>query len=156
MHKCLYVHVTEMPEILNQNDVKKQDKEREITGHKKIPVKPPQTLHTMRFSITKLFWAISCISSFSAKAFFSARKDVIILKSISNTAFPSAFRTTLARDWPHCSCLCWFTFLRRHLRALSLLFVFLTRVSTTSRLRKWKLFSVIYEACRLNGYHVSA
>lgn len=46
----------------------------------------------MRFSITKLFWAISCISSFSAKAFFSAGKDMVILKSISNTAFPSAFR----------------------------------------------------------------
>lgn len=37
----------------------------------------------------KLFWAISCISSFSAKAFFSARKDRITLKSISNAAFPS-------------------------------------------------------------------
>lgn len=46
----------------------------------------------MRFSITKLFWAISCISSFSAKDFFSARKDMIILKSISNSAIPSAFR----------------------------------------------------------------
>lgn len=72
--------------------MKKQDKERENTSQKKIQVKSPQTLHTMRFNITKLFWAISCISSFSAKAFFSARKDTVIFKSISNTAFPSAFR----------------------------------------------------------------
>lgn len=71
--------------------MKKQDKERENTDHKKIPVTSPQTLHTMRFSIMKLFWAISCISSFSAKAFFSARKDRITLKSISNSAFPPVF-----------------------------------------------------------------
>lgn len=67
----------------------KQDKERENTDHETIPVKLPQTLHTMRFSIMKLFWAISCISSFSAKAFFSAGKDRITLKSISNAACPS-------------------------------------------------------------------
>lgn len=100
--------------------MKKQDKEK-TQAKKKILVKLPQTLHTMRFSITKLFWAISCISSFSAKTFFSAGKDMIILKSIANTAF-LRLGTMLARDWPHCSCLCWVTFLRRHLRALSLLF----------------------------------
>lgn len=70
----------------------KTKKEKTQAPQKKIPVKSPQTLHTMRFSITKLFWAISCISSFSAKAFFRARKDMIILKSISNSAFPSVFR----------------------------------------------------------------
>lgn len=69
--------------------MKKQGKERENTDRETIPVKSPQTLHTMRFSIMKLFWAISCISSFSAKAFFSARKDRITLKSISNAAFLS-------------------------------------------------------------------
>lgn len=79
--------------------MKRQD--RENTDHGTIAVKLPQTLHTMRFSIMKLFWAISCISSFSAKAFFSARKDRITLKSISKAAFPSVLGHHIGRRLGH-------------------------------------------------------
>lgn len=129
-----------------------QDLEREKTSQIVIPVKSPQTFHTMRFSIMKLFWAISCTSSFSAKAFFSARKDMSILKSISNTAFPSVFGywrlatlfLSLAIHIPE-----------ETLQGSVTAFIFLTLVCATSQLWKWKLSSVIYEACSFSRYHVS-
>lgn len=62
------------------------------TDQEELPDKPPQTPPTMRFSIMKLSCAISCISSFSAKAFFSARKDMNIFKPIIGVAFLSVFR----------------------------------------------------------------
>lgn len=129
-----------------------QDLERENTSQIVIPVKSPQTFHTMRFSITKLFWAISCTSSFSAKAFFSARKDMSILKSISNTAFPSVFG-----HWRLATLSLLIHIPEETLQgSVTAFFFFLTHVCATSQLWKWKLSSVIYEACSFNRYHVSA
>lgn len=111
---------------------------------------------TMRFSMMKLFWAISCISSFSEKTFFSARKDVMVLKAALNHCFQNLFFLL------HCgnicmrlSCFAFSTFLMRQVTDLSPLFGFVL-CRDNLHLYKWKLSPVIPEAFRFNGYQARA